>query len=91
MKIEEKLYYVKYNPDKVSHIEIIDDRICQEMCKKKVCTYICPAEVYKLEGNKIIIGYENCLECGTCRLACPYENISWKYPRGGFGVKYRYG
>ena len=48
-------------------------------------------EVYKLEGNKIIIGYENCLECGTCRLACPYENISWKYPRGGFGVKYRYG
>ncbi|NPV74148.1 MAG: ferredoxin family protein, partial [Pelotomaculum sp.] len=36
--------------------------------------------------------YAGCLECGTCRAVCPKEGaIAWGYPRGGFGVSFRYG
>ncbi len=37
-------------------------------------------------------GAENCLECGTCRVVCLYDNFEWEYPRGGFGgVAYKFG
>ncbi|WP_243678951.1 4Fe-4S dicluster domain-containing protein [Vulcanisaeta distributa] len=32
-----------------------------------------------------------CLECGTCRVVCPENNIEWNYPKSGFGVQYRFG
>lgn len=34
---------------------------------------------------------ERCVECGACRIVCPYGNIDWHYPRGGFGIVYRFG
>ena len=30
-----------------------------------------------------------CLECGTCLIICEKGALDWKYPRGGFGVRYR--
>ena len=38
-----------------------------------------------------IVERSRCIECGTCRILCPYYNVSWKYPRGGFGVAYKFG
>jgi NAD-dependent dihydropyrimidine dehydrogenase PreA subunit len=47
---------------------------------------------YRVEDNgHTTIYWSNCIECGTCRIICPFHNISWKYPAGGFGVSYRYG
>jgi ferredoxin like protein len=44
------------------------------------------------EEAHIVIDYAGCLECGTCRVMCKDKGIvKWEYPRGTFGVSYRYG
>lgn len=93
MTLADKLYRTKYEPDAAHPHIVLDDTVCAT-CKDKVCLVICPAEVYKKDANdesKIAVSHENCLECGTCRKACPYDGIAWKYPDGGKGVKYRFG
>ncbi len=95
MRLEEKLYTLRYKKDEESHLSINDVDKCIE-CEKEngnpmPCISICPANVYSWEDNKIVIGYENCVECGACRIACPYENIHWEYPKFGKGIALRYG
>lgn len=87
--IEEKLYTVKFNPDSISHL-ITDEETCRK-CETKVCLYVCPAKVYKENGQNsaIIVNYENCLECGTCRVAC--DKIKWSYPKAKYGVSFKQG
>jgi len=93
MKVEDKLYWNRYRPDNHSHLEIADPKACLEKCDMKPCTYICPAEVYAWneEREQIIMAYEGCLECGACLYGCPYSNIDWGNPRGGYGVMYKFG
>ena len=87
----DKLYLLKYEVDEsYAHIKIRDEKKCME-CEEKPCVYRCPAEVYSVEGDKVHVAYENCLECGVCKIVCPYDNIEWDYPRGGYGVFYKYG
>ncbi|MFH0703261.1 MAG: 4Fe-4S dicluster domain-containing protein [bacterium] len=89
--IDDKLFTVKYKPDESSHL-VPNQSDCAK-CQDKPCTYICPAHVYDWdsEQNKLLVGFENCLECGACRIACTYQSISWKYPRSGCGVTFKYG
>lgn len=91
MSLEDKLYVTKFNPDDRSHLVIINQEVCQTKCQDRPCTYFCPAEVYEWEEGKILVSFEGCLECGSCRIGCSFENIDWRYPRGGFGVSYRFG
>jgi ferredoxin like protein len=73
------------------HLKIIDQGVCLK-CIEKPCTVTCPVENYKVEDNgHTTIYWSNCIECGTCRIICPFHNISWRYPTGGFGMTYRYG
>lgn len=88
VNIDDKLYMDRYNTDIYSHLAVKDQDICKK-CEGKPCTTLCPAGVYKWENNRISVGYEGCVECGACRIACPQGNIEWKYPRGGFGVQFR--
>ncbi|MDH7479765.1 MAG: ferredoxin family protein, partial [Syntrophomonadaceae bacterium] len=45
-----------------------------------------------LKDGEISFDCAGCLECGTCRVVCPRPGaIEWNYPRGGFGIVYRYG
>jgi len=91
MKLEDKLYRVKFKADSNTHLEIKSQENCKK-CIKKQCTYVCPAECYKIEDDEVIVSFEGCLECGTCRIACyEFENIDWKYPLGGYGVTFVYG
>ena len=92
MRIEDRLSLVKYTPDKVSHLVIKSAKTCLS-CEDRPCLYFCPASVYRWDETeeKITVAYEGCFECGACRIACPYDNIDWRLPRGGFGVAYRYG
>jgi len=92
MTIEDRLFLDKFKADTKAHLKIIDPKLCQK-CKDRQCTYCCPAHVYILEEDgSIRVSYEGCLECGTCRIICQeFKNIEWKYPRGGFGIIYRYG
>lgn len=92
VNIDEKIGSVKFYVDEsYAHLRIKDEAICYK-CKDKPCLYFCPAGVYRLgEGKKILISHQACLECGSCRVGCPFKNILWNYPKGGFGVNYKFG
>jgi len=89
MTIENRLYTVRFLPDRERHITIKRDEC--DTCPDKSCAFVCPAGCYQLVENRIEYAYEGCLECGACRLTCDHGAIDWKYPRGGFGTSYRYG
>ncbi len=84
--IQDKLATIKYNCDSETHL-ILNQEKCVN-CKEKTCTFICPANVYSSDGasGKIVVQYENCLECGACRISCPNGAIEWHYPKAGHGV-----
>ena len=90
--IEEKLFTTVRKSDTQTHITV-ESNICQEKCAPKYCTNACPAIVYSVEKSTEVTkaSFENCVECGTCLVSCPYDAINWVYPRGGFGVQYKYG
>jgi len=83
---------LEFKTDETSHIKLKRETTCREKCVKKPCTTICPTEVYNWnhETATLDIQYPRCIECGACRVACPTGNLDWHYPRGGFGVAYRY-
>ena len=89
--IDDKLFKVKYVPDDEPHIKA-DQSKCLA-CESKVCTYICPAHVYEWDEaqKKLMLGYENCLECGACRICCEREALDWNYPKGTKGVTFKQG
>lgn len=89
MKTDDKLALNLFHVDKEAHIHI-DHNICLG-CPHKICTCVCPSENYTLEGEDIVFSWEGCLECGTCRIACDRGAITWEYPRGGYGIQYRFG
>lgn len=90
--IDDILMSLKYYTDEHEfHLEIIDPKVCQQ-CVDKPCIDFCPVGCYRAQdGDTVQIAVQSCIECGTCRILCPYFNISWKYPRGGFGVDYKFG
>ena len=89
--IDDKLFTVKYNCDETTHLNP-----CQAdcaVCKDRTCTYVCPANVYEWDEvqGKLLVGFENCLECGACRIACTAQTLDWKYPKSGCGVSFKLG
>lgn len=89
--VDDKLFKVKFVSDDESHLN--PDQTKCLVCDSKVCTYICPAHVYEWdeESKKLIVGYENCLECGACRIVCEKKCIDWRYPKGTRGVTFKQG
>ncbi|MEK6590585.1 MAG: 4Fe-4S dicluster domain-containing protein [Nitrospinota bacterium] len=89
--LPEKLFLLRFKVDKDNHL-ILNKDVCWG-CDERVCLFICPSEVYRWdEGRKeVIVSYEGCLECGSCRIACKEGAIDWRNPRGGFGVLYKFG
>ncbi|HIJ70584.1 MAG TPA: 4Fe-4S dicluster domain-containing protein, partial [Planctomycetes bacterium] len=87
LSLDDKLFTVHRKLPAESHITL-DERFCGE-CSNRICTYICPAQVYVWDdaAKKIDIRYENCLECGACRVAC--EAIEWANPPSGAGIVYK--
>lgn len=92
MNIEAKLGLNAFKLDEESHIRI-NNEICRRDCREKYCLFVCPAHLYSVnkESGDICVEFEGCLECGTCRIACRYGALEWNYPRGGFGVQFRFG
>ena len=74
------------------HIHISLEK-CQA-CKTRPCLTVCPAQVYLWKDNRMSIRYENCLECGTCQIACDQEGnqgLNWQNPTNGLGIQFRWG
>ena len=93
-KVEEKLFQNRYRVDTGRpHIGIRNPEICSNTCKTQQCAVCCPAGCYTVEGNgRVVLITDGCLECGTCRVVCEtHRNISWEYPRGGFGILFKFG
>jgi ferredoxin like protein len=91
VKVEDKLFWDRFNVDEEPHLRIKDGAVCTQRCEDQVCLYICPANVYRLDKDRISVAYEGCLECGSCRIACPQLNIEWRFPTGGFGISHKFG
>lgn len=86
-----RLALVRFRVDSAAHLRIRDQAACGS-CPEKPCTHLCPAHNYTVESEgSVQLSWVGCLECGTCRIICPAANIEWTYPRGGFGVAYRFG
>ena len=95
--IEEKLDLTKFTTDtQYAHITI-NPEICKAKCSTYQCVYGCPADCYKFTEEEeeeaegpVTFDYVACLECGTCSIVCPYDNVDWHHPKGGFGVEYKH-
>ncbi|MDD2586247.1 MAG: 4Fe-4S dicluster domain-containing protein [Syntrophomonadaceae bacterium] len=91
MNMQQLLACDKFEVDDEEHHIVLNKEVCRS-CQAKPCIYACPAGLYTLKDGEINFDDAGCLECGTCRLICPQEGaLSWHYPRGNFGVVYRYG
>lgn len=91
MSLPEKLAQNKYELDEHNPHIIVDNQVCRAKCTGRACLIVCPAGVYSERNGDIVAEWAACLECGTCKVACSSEALSWTYPRGGFGIVYRHG
>lgn len=91
VNVDVKLGINKFHVDE-GHPHIII-REHPDMAAFHTLTLACPAGLYKLQPDGTIrFDYAGCLECGTCRILCRDSVLDeWNYPRGTFGVEYRYG
>ncbi len=91
MSVEERLALNKFELDEGHPHILVNHEICREKCTLQPCLFVCPAKLYSEQNGEIIVEWAGCLECGTCQVACDYEALTWHYPRGTFGINYRYG
>ncbi len=91
MTVTEKVGLNKYDLDEGHPHIVVHEAVCREKCPGLACLFICPAGVYSEQHGQITADWAACLECGACKAACPTDALDWVYPRGGFGIVYRYG
>lgn len=86
METAEKLYITSFKPDTESHI-VVNQDFCT-FCKNKDCTKFCPANVFAISSldEQLVIAHENCLECGACKIGCPFNAIQYSHPKSGYGL-----
>jgi ferredoxin like protein len=89
VRLDLKLNTLTFKPDPEPHIKI-QGQLCLG-CEGRPCTIVCPAGLYVWENDQMVHNCEGCLECGSCRAVCPRGAITWRYPRRGYGVRYRWG
>lgn len=91
-RIEEKLYQNRYVVDAGRpHIKVKPHDKPSPALKALVTA--CPASCYsENEHGKVEIVADGCMECGTCRvLTAGSDDIEWNYPRGGYGILFKFG
>lgn len=91
-KVEEKLFQNRYLVDAGRpHIQIRPHEVPSKVLVS--LTYTCPAGCYsRNDRGQVEITPDGCLECGTCRIVtADTGEVQWDYPRGGFGVLYKFG
>lgn len=90
MSVNDKLLTTRFLVDSGTPHIVVNASICAD-CIQKPCLIGCPVQCYQKDKETVIFSWENCVECGACRILCPHGAVSWNYPRGGFGVCFRYG
>ena len=79
-----------HREDEPAHMTVLDPAKCIECAKEYAnsCTHFCPGQVYRWDGEAIVLSASNCLHCMTCAVKCPYVNIRWRPPEGGEGPRF---
>jgi len=92
MTVPERLARNAYTPDEgEGHIEV-NQELARRTGAGRLLVAICPAHVYTTDNDGSVgVLYAACLECGTCLAVAPEGVLTWHYPRGAFGVRYREG
>ncbi|ADV14861.1 ferredoxin-like protein [Mesorhizobium australicum WSM2073] len=92
LRVEDKLYQNRYLVDSGRpHIKVRPHE--QPSANLVALTLVCPAKCYESnDKGQVEITADGCMECGTCRVLCEASGeIEWNYPRGGFGVLFKFG
>ncbi len=92
MRVEDKLFYNRYLVDVGRpHIKVREHVSPSPQLRAMLTA--CPARCYALnDRGQVEIAVDGCIECGTCRVICEKNgDIEWNYPRGGFGVLFKFG
>jgi NAD-dependent dihydropyrimidine dehydrogenase PreA subunit len=56
------------------YVIVIDEKKCK-VCGE--CVKICPVEIYKLEGDRLVVGNSaDCSNCQSCISVCENEAIT---------------
>ena len=92
MSVTERLAVNRYDTDEEeSHIHI-DQELARRTGTGQRIVAICPAHVYRQEPDATISAeYAACFECGACRAVADPGALTWHYPRGGMGIRFREG
>ena len=92
LSITERLARDSFTLDHDQPHIVLDQTAAQVDGLGRLLIRVCPAHVYRENHDgTIAVSYAACLECGTCRAVAPAGALSWRYPRGGFGIAYRFG
>ena len=80
-----------HREDEPAHMQVLDPEKCISCTADYAnsCTHFCPGQVYRWDGEKIVLSASNCLHCMTCAVKCPNENILWQPPEGGEGPRFK--
>jgi len=86
LKLEDLLQRDVWDVDEARHIEVLDQR----GLPIKALLLLCPMGCYTMAGERLLMSYEGCVECATCRVLSNPHQIRWEYPRSGRGIQYRF-
>ncbi|HWQ73845.1 MAG TPA: 4Fe-4S dicluster domain-containing protein [Syntrophomonas sp.] len=91
VNVDAKLSLNKFYVDEENAHIVLKEEVNLNEYRKLMAA--CPAGIYKLnKDGEVFFDYAGCLECGTCRILCGTTILSkWEFPRGAFGVEYRFG
>lgn len=93
VNVDEKLAVDKFYVDEDTAHIVLRELDPEDMMAFHTLELACPAGLYEcLPDGAVRFDYAGCLECGTCRILCGATILEkWEFPRGTFGVEYRYG
>ena len=90
--VAERLNANVYNLDEEESHIVVDQDVARRTGTGRLLVRVCPAHVYSEQADGSIgVEYAACLECGTCLAVAAPGALTWRYPRGGFGIAYREG
>jgi len=92
-RMEERLYQNRYQVDEGNPHVRINPLPKGDSPALKSLTEICPAGCYRTgETSRVEVVADGCMECGSCRILCQATGeIEWSYPRGGYGILFKFG
>lgn len=89
--VPERLATNRFELDEEQPHIVVNQELCRGTETGWAIIAVCPAGVYAEHDGQITADYAGCLECGACLAVAAPGALSWRYPRGGYGVSFREG